>query len=476
MTVILYSYSKRKNSTATPLPSTGKMVDCVLKDEISFINPVLRFDTSALLSGEFSPTAFNYVQIPYWQRFYFISDWRYLNGCWECSLNVDVLASFKDVIGDTESYIVRASSAYDGSIIDSFYPATTNVSIQKIQISSEIYHKSIPSGCYVIGIINNDTTLKVGAVTYYALNANQLSQLMAYLFSGSIYSASNIYEVGEGLFKSMFDPFQYIVSCVWFPFSANSMGTESKPIKVGYWDTGISGTVVRYVVTDPVGFKTALPIPTHPQANRGEYMNHAPYTRLTAYYPPFGEIPVDTTFIQYGSNNYLYGKMYIDYINGLANCYFSITNGYDPATADPYKYFTMRTSQIGVPIQLSQVMSDYTGMLSGIGGAVGSAITGSLGKAFTNIQSAIESAMPKVSSLGANGSFIEITEPPYLIVEHFRVVEENIAEFGRPLCATRKINTLSGYVKCGVADHSFNCTDQENSMINSFMQDGFYYE
>lgn len=476
MQVIFYQFTKRPNSTAIPPINQGVTADCILKDEVNFLNPVIRVNTRELVQGEFTPSAFNYAQITYWQRFYYITDWTFLNGTWECTLSVDVLASFKYDIGRTESYIIRSSSAYNGDIIDSFYPATCKVSIQKLQISSEIYHTSIPGGCYVLGIINNATTLKVGSVSYYALNADQIMQLLKYLFSDGIFYSSDISEMGVGIFKSFFNPMQYIVSCVWFPFPASSMGNETKAIKVGYWSTGITGTVVRYVVTDPVGFKSNLPIPMHPQTDRGNFVNHSPYTRLTAYYPPFGEIPIDTTFMQYGSNNYLYGKMYIDYITGVANCYFTITDGIDPAVADPYKYSTMRSAMIGVPIQLSQITTDYMSAFTSAGGIVGSAITGNIGGVFQNIISSVQSAMPKSSSVGANGSFIEITEPPYLIVEHFRLVDENINEFGRPLCSTRTIGTLSGFIQCGNSDHQFNCTKSENEQINTYLKNGFYYE
>ena len=469
----LFKVTKKPNSTWEPVITNGKLIDVQLKDETSFLNPVLIIGKNPL-SGVFTPSAFNYILIPYWERYYYITDWTYINGAWECTCVVDVLASFKYNIGDTTAYVVRSSSAFDGDIIDSFYPATTKANITKIGISSEIYHTALPSGCYILGCISNDTNNKIGSVTYYALSASEIASVLSYLFSSNIYNNSNIAEIGEGLYKSLFDPFQYIVSCMWFPFPASAVGDTTGTVKVGYWSTGITGTLARYVVKE-IGFKSNLPIPLHPQSSRGEYLNHSPYTRITAYYPPFGEIPVDTLHMQYGNNNYFYGKMYVDFITGVADCYFSITNGYGDY-ADPYKYFTMRTAQIGVPIQISQVMTDYVSSLAGGIGAVSSGFSGSISGIFTGLANAIQSAMPKVSSLGANGSLVEIATPPYLIIEHYRLISENNSEFGRPLCANKKINTLSGYVKCGEADHAFPCSKTESDMINNYMRDGFYYE
>ena len=118
MQIYLYKFNKRPNSTAQPLPTAGKAFTVQIKDECSFITPVLRFTPDNLVSGVFSPVAYNYVQIAYWQRFYYITDWQYINGSWEATLSVDVLASFKAEIGSTSAYVVRAAGASDGSIID----------------------------------------------------------------------------------------------------------------------------------------------------------------------------------------------------------------------------------------------------------------------------------------------------------------------------------------------------------------------
>ena len=473
MNVTLYKFTKRHNSTAQPKPSEGKAVSCQLKDETSFLNPVLILSKD-IVSGVFSPDTFNYVMIPYWSRYYYITDWKYINGAWEGICTVDPMASFKGAIGNTTAYVIRSSSEYDSNIIDTFYPTTTDVNITRQQIETFVYQTSVSEGSYIVGVINNMTTTRVGAVSYYALSQAELQSLITYLFSSNIYSNSNITEIGEGLYKSLFDPFQYIVSCMWFPLSPSGMGSTKASIRVGYWDTGVQGYVANRLVRE-WGIKTNLAIPQHPQISRGEYLNHAPYTRVTAYVPPFGEIPVDTMYMQYGKNNYFYGKIFCDCINGVADLYCSVTNGYGD-NADPYKYFTMRSAQIGIPIQLSQVMSDYISTIGGGIGAFLSGATGNIGGIFSSISSAVQSAMPKVSSLGANGAFVELAEPPILITEHYRQTEADREEFGRPLCKKKKISSIPGYIQCGEDDHAFPCTKQEQEEINGHFKNGFFYE
>ena len=479
MTVTLFKFNKRRNSTKLPSLADGVSFSCELKDETSFINPVIKFAPATLVVGTFTPDSYNYALISYWNRYYYITDWKFLNGVWECSLTVDVLASFKTEIGATTAYIMRAASAYNGDIIDTFYPATSVKAITKLIMNSSIYRKTIPGGSFVLGVINAENhNSKVGAVTYYVMQTTELVSLLTYLFSGNIYQSSNIYEMGEGLYKSLFDPFQYIVSCMWFPYPPSAFAntlTDSSTVKVGYWNTNVTAYVVSNIV-DETHYHTDGPIPNHPQITRGRYLNRAPYTTLTLFYPPFGEIPIDPSFAQY-TNNYLSCIVYHDAITGVASLYVTITDGYDEEqSADYYKYMLMRTAQVGVPIQLAQIVTDYVNTLHSAGNALGSLLSLDIGGVFHNVLSAVEAAMPKLSTGGTNGSFIEIIETPLLIIEHSQLVDENITEFGRPLCANRTINTLSGYIKCGEDDHPFTSTHVESEMINKYMSDGFFYE
>lgn len=481
MTVTFYKFTKRENSTKQPTAGTGHDITCNLKEECSFMMPVLLVSPS-IVSGTFSPNVYNYAYIPYWQRYYFITDWNYLNGVWEATLTVDVMASFKSEIGATSSYIIRSASQYNGDIIDGFYPTTSVSSISKQQFAYEfIYQTSISEGCFILGVINTLTDAQFGAVTYYALTLSELTAVLTYLFSGSIYTSSNIMEIGEGLFKSLFNPYQYIVSCTWVPWAASTMGTNTGTVTVGYWSTGVTGTIAQNLVRT-FGYYSGLPITLHPQwQTRGFYLNKAPYSRYTLYFPPFGEIPIDSSFIKHEfeesghGHNYLHGYIYCDCITGMADLYLSVTDGYG-TSADGYMYCGMRSAQIGVPVQLAQVTSDWINAIGGAVNAVTGGITNGISGIFEGIKNGLESLMPQVSTSGSNGCLNEVVTPPLLICEHYQMVDENLTEFGRPLCNTRTISSLSGFIKCGEADHQFSGTKDENRQINDYMKNGFYYE
>lgn len=468
MVVNLYSFPKRLNSTSQPQindPTKTLIQNVQLKEETSFLFPTLLLSKD-IISG-FNPAMFNYAYIPYWQRYYFIKDWKWVNGIWECNLTVDVLASHKIEIGNTEAYIVRSANQSDGSIIDTLYPAKTDVRITKMSVTSAWYNVAPSGGSYVIGCINNATS-KIGSVTYYALTSSQLGSILNFMFSSGIYQASGVSEIGQGLYKSIFNPFQYIVSCMWFPFGTQAFGSTQAEVAVGYWGTGVNGIVVSSLAEKT--FITAN-IPNHPQINRGSYLNHAPYTRLTLYIPPFGSIPIDTNFLEIG--NYLYSAVLVDHITGQATIRVSISPS--SSNLDEFNIITERSGLIGVPIQLSQVLVDYAQTINSLASGISALTSFNIGGAINSVMSAVESQMPKVTTSGANGSFIECIQNPVLIAEHLLLVNENNVEFGRPLCSNKTIHDLSGFIQTGEDDHLFSCTEEENKMINRYMKEGFFY-
>ena len=470
MLITLFNFNKRENSTKRPAinDQTAKNINCQIKDECDLLNPILLVSPE-MMTGTFSPNAYNYVSIPFWERFYFIKNWNYKKPIWECQLSVDVLASYKTQIGNTSAYIERASGAFDGSIIDNYYPAKNTYTIQKTNVACAWYGVAPSGGSYILGCINQDTN-HIGSVSYYALTQSQLNSVLVFLYGDSIYNNSSISEIGSGLYKSMFNPFQYIVSCLWFPFSTAAFGSAQSEVKVGYWGTGVQGIVVSNLAEKT--YVTAT-IPSHPQTGaRGTYLNYAPFTQHTLYIPPFGEVPINTSFKAVG--NYLYSAVYVDHLTGEAT--LRISTCQNANNLDEYNVQSQRTAVLGVPIQIAQVMVNATKGISSIGGAVGSLLSLNLGGLFNSIGNALESQMPQVASQGANGSFTSFIMAPELISKFISVTDANNTEFGRPLCQTRTINTLPGYIKTGEADHAFNALSYERTLINQFMKNGFFYE
>lgn len=465
MEIKLYTFPKDRNSTKIPTASTASVTlqNVQLKDECSITSPrivIQRLDLNA------APTNYTYCYIDKFHRYYFINDWTWVNFAWEVSMTVDVLGSFKSQIGALQCYIERAASSYNGDIIDTFYPAKSDIAITHVSVANAWYGVAPSGGSYVIGVINESGT-RVGAVSYYACSQTQLTNVLDFLFSSNIFDSSSITEMGVGLYKSFFNPFQYIVSCLWFPFSADTFGDTTGNIRVGYWDTGIAATIVKSLAHKT--YVTAT-IPNHPQKSRGNYLNHAPYTKITLYAPPFGTIPIDGTYLEIG--NYLYCPVYIDHITGTATIRVNITAS--SSSLNETKYITEREAVIAVPIQLAQVYNEYSrDPLTALATVAAQGLAHIVG---TTIGSSIEMQTPTVSSNGNNGAFTTFIMPPGITVEHYKLVNEDLARFGRPLMDKRTINTLSGYIKCIHPHAEISCTLDEKNQIEALLTDGFYYE
>lgn len=464
MNIQFFQVSKRINSTQ--VPEEGHTIDIVMKEPVNFLAPVVRLTQSAIGPG-LAPIIYNYAYIPKFSRYYFVSNWEYIGGCWECALKVDVLGSWKSYIAVQSCYVERAQSVYDPSIIDMMFPAKTDYTKKYASVATAWSGVAPSGGTYVLGIINDQNTKTVGAVTYYALTPSICSQFISYIFGNNIFQASGISEISEGLFKGLFNPSQYIVSCMWFPESQNAFGSTTAHIKIGYWDTGINGILVETLAIKT--FVTAT-FPDHDQAaTRGTFLNFSPYAYYTLYVPPFGAIPIDSSVRAYG--NYLSCPCYIDFITGQATLRVGVlkTQGGDPSI-----FAGEVTAMFGVPIQLAQVMSDYS---ASVGQITGGLMTGNILSALSGaVQSAISAYSPQVQSMGANGSFLSEIMTTGMTCTFANITDHADSILGRPLMQQKTINQLSGYIKCSNVHVAIPCTDQEKQEIESFMNGGFYFE
>ena len=470
MIVNLFQFSKRTNSTKIPADGSGyELSNVILKEPTDFLHPVIRITASGIGGATVAPIVYNYAQIPKFARYYFIDNWEYTGGCWECSLSIDVMGSWKASVGTTSAYVERSESAYDGNIIDGMFPATTDYDVVYSSLASTWYNVAPSGGAYVVGILNKYGTRRIGAVDYYAFSPSGMVSFLDWLFGNSIFTTSNITEITEGLFKSIFNPGQYIVSCMWFPSPPSTFGENTVNVSFGYWATGLQAIEVSNLVRQT---QVTGEFPNHPQASaRGSFLNYSPHAYYTLYIPPFGAISIDSSYRAYGK--YIRCPVFIDHITGQATMRVGVTTSAQGGTTNIWA--NEATAMFGVPIQLSQVMSDYSGVISGMGAAAagGGGLSALLSGA---VQSSLDSFSPSVHSVGTNGSFNMLVTPAGLISSFARITGSADSVLGRPLMAQRTINTLSGYIKCRDAKFSAPCLSSEKAQIESIMNEGFYYE
>ena len=491
-------FSKKENSTKVPPSGTlSQGVQGIFKEPCSVMHPVLQIERLALDATPYDYTYARYVQ---GNKYYFIEDWVWNNGLWEVHMTEDVLATFKTEIGNSSEYILRTNSTtnFNGEITDTTYPATTDI-VSNTYLLQNIFTTDITVGCFIVGIISGDNVDAVGAISYYAMTSAEFGVLKLTLFSDTNLEEMGILDpiTGETLIpdmsmemvKTLYNPFQYIASCMWFPFGKDAILNKEDvdEIKIGWWGYDLTGSLL-YAQTLEIGDEL-IAITAHPQATRGSYLNYAPYTRRTLM-GRFGSVPIDTTIFIVGDSisiTYL-----VDLITG--QCCTKIARLRAIPNQDAYNrsLIVEKNFLLGVPIQIAQVGTDYIGTVanglsavaSGVGGAfrglasggIPGAIAGAIAGSASGIYNTIESAMPQLETSGQNGSFLAPVNETHLLEQFYKIVDEDIEHRGRPLCEIRTINTLSGFIMCAEGDIDISCYDNERKAIRNYLTTGFFWE
>lgn len=453
MEIKVYSgFSKKPNSTKQPSGGTTKTVR--LKDGCSVINPVF------LLTGY--DLSNNYVS--WGNRYYYIDDIVILhNELAEYHCSSDPLATFKSDIGSSSQYVLRSASSYNGRIVDNYYPAKAQNTHAANMITSP-FDKN--SGTYVIGMQGKGSGGNGGAVTYYAGNAAAMKALVEYMLGDPV--TYDVSEISSQLLTCIFNPLQFIVSCMWFPFSVPTMNGD---VTCGWWQ--VTNSSLRPLSSLEWGTNFTIPIPKHPKAsNRGEYLNLLPYSRYTLEAGPWGIIPLDNFNLL--DSNELYCDYKVDLMTGSGRLNIKFR--------DKVAYNNIQSAQIGVPIQLGQNVLNQgalTGAGSGILNTIKSAITGDVGGMMFNglgaIGDAAATSQAVPSMQGSNGT-MAFFNGFGILADFLDVADDNITENGRPLCEVKTVSSLSGYMICENADLDTAASPAEKSTILSALNGGFYYE
>ena len=486
MIVYMFAFSKKENSTKQPTLTDGtKFQNVQLKEETSVLSPALIFNPGSTgMPTPFNPSYFTYCYIPSFSRYYFVSDWQYLNATWICYLSIDVLASFKTAIGNTSAYVTRSSSHYDGDIIDTFYPTKSVVSYNNDFFSMALS----ATGFYVLGIISSSAYATDGAVTYYMLTEGEMGSLKSYLLSEGFLTANglgNLADIPKDLVKSYFNPFEYIVSCRFFPIdyaTATTGATSVTAIEVGWWSRPVTGKRMPSGLYSDIQSNTVT-AGTHPQAStRGTFLNHAPYTERIMVHPMLGTIVLDANKIDAGDSITIATR--VDYTTGDALTY--VGNATKGLTLFTQSY------RLAIDVQLAQISQDVfqmgravvntiTGAVAGAatgaatGGTAG-AIVGGIGGAASGIMDFIQATQPVLSTSGSNGNRSVYHVAVYLQAFYKLLVDEDRTDKGRPLCKVKTLNTLSGLIVCSNAHAEMVAFDEEKTRIENYLNGGFFYE
>lgn len=446
--VDFFNFSKKSNSTARPNEGTSVSVD--LKRGTTFQSPtfVLHYGLNEFLN-------FNYAK---WNdHYYFINSVTSINAAQiEVSCTEDVLATYKEEIGNYTCVIERSSHQ---SLL---YPDALYLPDDSWKKDATII--ADPVGLFPKGYSGNfivRTTSSEGITLYY-MTQEELDDLLSFMWSdGSWGDALN-----DSFTKLFFDPFKYILSIDWCPIRIDNFIHLSSTVKLGFWDSKVSGAIIGGINAPSVNFSYDIGI-TNSRYNKYQFQYwNSNFSRYFVKLPFVGVIQIDITKT---ANDQLTSDYYYDAVTGLCDVWLR-------SGQNDLAHFQTRLS---IPIQIGFATNNPSNILNG---AANTGIQLVTGNAMGTISSGLESIKgvfsPDSSVIGSNGSIngilnnknaAQYTYTCSSIVPY--PITEGYADGNR-----RKISTLSGYIKCRNASVPINGYSGDQDAVNNFLNNGFYYE
>ena len=479
MTVNFWSFTKKSNSTARPSATPAQSLDCKLKDQSGVLRPVLE------VAGISNPSALNYAQIPTYGRYYYVTDWTYYRGIWEASLQVDAMATYKNVIGSESKYVLRSAHARDINLVDDLYPSLT-WAVDEEYTGTFNWSRSITAGHFVVGIVNRSQHLGM-PVTYYDIAPSEIRDLMELMLPQPVTSwTASLDYTNQALIRAIYDPMQFVVSCKWFPCPITA--DQYEYVGFGNWDGNfLSDVQSERIVGNPVsnpanwqGYLQTINLPSGWLSRPGRERS-APYCHMFLKINPWGVIELDPN--DFTTATTLRLEAYPDYISG--DCRLDV---YAQVTSNQKHLIYQSNAKIGVDIPLANTAQNVGTFLTSLAGTVGSiaaaatseglsAAAASLVSAAGGALDAAQATAPTMTrSGGIMSGMVNLDGEGLLRIRTQYFAGESNAEFGRPLFDVRQLSTLPGYIKCADGHLDVAAYPEETAEIENYLTGGFFYE
>lgn len=491
LNIYIWNFAKKINSTATPSTTEGAtLIENVnLKAPCTLRNPVFALQGIPNFDG-------NYLYVPDWERYYYVDSIEFTNSnIVTLSCSIDVLATYKTSILSTNAYVVRSSVKRDSSITDSFYVSKTGKNY--LENNFQFIDPSL-SGMYVVGIVGKRQGTSgsiTGATQYVWMSQDMLAQLMNFLFNPDNFSD----EIVDNVVKTFFNPFQYIVDCLYFPFQLTL--SESVSLSLGWFepktDAGYNITCTPIVSPQYIkaqgGENINIPRPISTDVN--DYRNYAPYTNYRLYIPYAGWIEIDSALLK--QDTQLNIDTMVDVPSGTMMVKISGTQSDNIIT-------TIECNcGAHVPIAQSTIMQNTIGTVTSAIGAGASGISkftnfladiandNEAGRNFASKMRALGSGADSVSDavgemsgqISTKGSLGNISERFFeyncrLVCEYYSVVTMDNNDFGSPYCVPETLSQHSGgYIVCkGPHFQNGSATREDIADVESYLEGGVYLE
>lgn len=398
-------FKKMNNSTKKPKDGTLPAItyDGWFKEATSINTPVMQID----ITPKTTPLDFVYCYIEDLGKYYFVQDIvSRTNTIWDYYLVEDCLATWRDKILNSSQYVIRSlMTKTDKSFVDDQMVLSADYEYHDIKIDGFIDTSTVTDGCFCLGIQKDGAesgAFVAGSVSYYILSPASLQQFINALISLDLSGDTGLSKMAT---FSAVNPIQYIVSCVWLPFTLNKIiaqtGNGAESIGVLDWNSGVSGYRVKNTaIYSDRGRVLISDIPKHPQkAGYGRWVDvqASQYALTLRGYGQIGLDPIIT-----GACDQIIGDQYIDVTSGA-----SVLKVYGKWTSNNYTQFqSQMNAQLGVSIQLSQIQKDIYATATIMGSSVPVAMIDAVGGtqaltgAISNIAQSLDNAMSASTGSG----------------------------------------------------------------------------
>lgn len=517
MNVYLYNNTKRLNSTKTP-PTAVDTLSCVLKDNCSFLSPVLRIKAETL------PT-FNYFKFE--DRYYWLTDLvSVANNLWEIHGSVDVLTTFRGHIFNTSAFVLYDSTA-NTQLPDNRLGVETDTTVYTATANMPwAFTTGTGAGTYLIATTGNTDRMDLINLTdlpddrvgtgVYTIPQSQLKKLgfdLSDWVSGfnTIYNAFNteknrinstyfvpdpsdpvktIANFFSGLSYTVQNSLDYVTQFFRL-FASNILGSGSalSNVKASYWiPFEVPGTATRTPqVTNPTHLAlgnytdvitglqevidpviTSLPVSVNIPWHFTDWRNAA-CTEVMLYIPLIGCINIPSDVVK--GNDTIEVTCSLNLYSGA----LAVEVTCDGAQIGTYG------SNCAMPILIGDSNIDTGAIIN----TLGSAVTKNFVAAGTNALMSFNEMVSSVGGLGG-GAGVGLTNEIVCICRVHETSQDPAALLPIIGTPTRELKTLStglGYCQCLSAQVSGTAvsgepyaTQTEIAQINDFLNSGVYLE
>lgn len=445
--IVLYHFSKRKNSTKRPTRQ-GTEVPCLVKSATTFQSPtfILQRPMNDMLQ-------FNYAK---WaDHYYFIDSTTSINaGQTEISCTEDVLATYKNEIGNYTCFIERSRNQTTLANDTMYIPTNDWVLSTRNVIHKEKIMTSTYSQQYIIRVVS-----RTGVASYY-INGNQLNKLLDYM-----YTESNFTDViTDAITKLMFDPFKYIVDLKWIPFVKSAFkNNNNESIQLGFWDSGVMAKRIDEDTVINFSYSFAFDNPLYA------------ITDFRYYNPSFSNYFIKLPFIgvvalnPYKIDESVNALYQFDATSGLCNVFLQSKK----------VVFASYQFQLSVPVQIGYATTNIAQLTTSAVSLVGAGLQGNIAQGISSgIEAGRSITAPEVSMLGTIGNISNILNNQILEFNSYACtsIDPDGASEGYADGTVRHISGLSGYIKCRNASIEISGFTGDQEAVNNYLNSGFYYE